>query len=137
MGHAVARRLDKAGWRLSPPEVEPPAAVTDCAAVRLQELADSGRLCLTVQVAESGAGGQRVGPFKTTKENQRWVHEGAVDFLEVSGDSGRFTATVRAFGARAAEAVGPGEHFYGCERKPGDAMIEALAWLVCRGLRPK
>eukprot|EP00969_Alexandrium_andersonii_P316555 13984143-Alexandrium_andersonii.AAC.1 len=46
MGHAVARRLDKAGWRLSPPVMEPPAAVTDCASVRLQELADWGRLCL-------------------------------------------------------------------------------------------
>eukprot|EP00969_Alexandrium_andersonii_P034467 1508199-Alexandrium_andersonii.AAC.1 len=57
--------------------------------------------------------------------------------MEVSGDSGRLTATARAFGLRAAEAVGPGEYFYGCEWKPGDAMTEALAWLVCRGLRPK
>eukprot|EP00969_Alexandrium_andersonii_P331987 14672301-Alexandrium_andersonii.AAC.1 len=76
MGHAVARRLGKAGWRLSPPVVEPPAAATDGASVRLQELADSGRLCLTVQVAESGAGCQRVGPLRTTKGVQRWVHEG-------------------------------------------------------------
>eukprot|EP00969_Alexandrium_andersonii_P339995 15028936-Alexandrium_andersonii.AAC.1 len=44
MGHAVARRLGMAGWRLSPPVTEPPAAVTDCASVRRQELADSGRL---------------------------------------------------------------------------------------------
>eukprot|EP00969_Alexandrium_andersonii_P179131 7919413-Alexandrium_andersonii.AAC.1 len=76
MGHAVARRLDTAGWRLSPPVVEPPAAATDCATVRLQELADSGRLCLKVQVAESGAGCQRLGPFRTTRDVQRWVHEG-------------------------------------------------------------
>eukprot|EP00969_Alexandrium_andersonii_P114298 5052852-Alexandrium_andersonii.AAC.1 len=72
MGHAVARKLGKAGWRLSPTVVEPPAAVTDCAAVRLQELADSGCLCLKVQVAESGVGCQRVGPFRTTKDVQRW-----------------------------------------------------------------
>eukprot|EP00969_Alexandrium_andersonii_P221545 9785169-Alexandrium_andersonii.AAC.1 len=103
MGHAVARRLGKAGWRLSPPAAEPSAAVSDCASVRLQELADSGRLCLKVQVAESGAGCQRVGPFKTTKDIQRWVYEGTVDFLEISGDSGRLTMAVRGCGLRAAE----------------------------------
>eukprot|EP00969_Alexandrium_andersonii_P209538 9256587-Alexandrium_andersonii.AAC.1 len=43
---------------------------------------------------------------------------------------------VRGFGLRAAEATGPGEYFYGCDWKPGDAVTEALAWLVCRGLRP-
>eukprot|EP00969_Alexandrium_andersonii_P079423 3502077-Alexandrium_andersonii.AAC.1 len=39
----------------------------------------------------------------------------------------------RGRGLRAAEAAGPG----GCDWKPGDATTEALAWLVCRGLRPK
>eukprot|EP00969_Alexandrium_andersonii_P308453 13633316-Alexandrium_andersonii.AAC.1 len=72
MGHAVARRMGKAGWRSRPPDTEPPAAVTDCASVRPQELAETGRLCLKVQVAGSGAGCQRVGPFKTTKDIQRW-----------------------------------------------------------------
>eukprot|EP00969_Alexandrium_andersonii_P082572 3640007-Alexandrium_andersonii.AAC.1 len=43
----------------------------------------------------------------------------------------------RGCGLRAAEAVGPGEYLYRCDWKPGDAMTEALAWLVCRGLRPK
>eukprot|EP00969_Alexandrium_andersonii_P071991 3177197-Alexandrium_andersonii.AAC.1 len=67
--------------------------------------------------------------FRTTKDVQRWAHEGTVDFLEVSGDSGRMTMAARGFGLRAAEAVGPGEYFYGCDWKPGDAVTEALAWL--------
>eukprot|EP00969_Alexandrium_andersonii_P043427 1904150-Alexandrium_andersonii.AAC.1 len=57
-------------WR--PPVREPLAAVrngalTDGAFVRLQELADAGRLRLEAQVAELGAGGRRRGPFWTTK----------------------------------------------------------------------
>eukprot|EP00969_Alexandrium_andersonii_P181375 8014373-Alexandrium_andersonii.AAC.1 len=72
-----------------------------------------------------------------TRDVQRWAHDGTVDFLEVSGASGRFAKAARGCGLRAAEAAGPGEYFYGCDWKPGDAVTEALAWLVCRGLRPK
>eukprot|EP00969_Alexandrium_andersonii_P203578 8995576-Alexandrium_andersonii.AAC.1 len=59
----------------------------DRVAVRLQELADSGRLCLTAQVAGSGAGCRRVGPSRTRTDIQRCAHEGAVETLECSGDS--------------------------------------------------
>eukprot|EP00969_Alexandrium_andersonii_P320194 14146454-Alexandrium_andersonii.AAC.1 len=59
--------------------MEPPGAATDRVPVRLQELAGSGRLCLKVQVAESGAGRQRVGPLRTTTDIQRWAHRRAVD----------------------------------------------------------
>eukprot|EP00969_Alexandrium_andersonii_P146819 6493321-Alexandrium_andersonii.AAC.1 len=64
------------GWRLRPPGTEPPAAMTGCASVRLEELADTGRLRVKVQVAESGAGCRHWGPFWTTKGAQRWVREG-------------------------------------------------------------
>eukprot|EP00969_Alexandrium_andersonii_P226980 10024107-Alexandrium_andersonii.AAC.1 len=62
--------------------MEPPDAATDCVPVRLQELADSERLCLKAQVTKSGAGRRRVGPLKTMRDIQRWVHEGAVDYAK-------------------------------------------------------
>eukprot|EP00969_Alexandrium_andersonii_P169097 7474744-Alexandrium_andersonii.AAC.1 len=101
----------------------------DCAAVRLRELADSGRLCLTAQVAESGARCRRVGPSRTTRGAQRSVHEGAVNMSERSGDSGRPTRAARGCGPSAAEAAGPGEFFDGCDWKSGDGKDKALAWL--------
>eukprot|EP00969_Alexandrium_andersonii_P136263 6028707-Alexandrium_andersonii.AAC.1 len=69
----------------------PPDAATDCVPVRLHELADSRRLCLKVQVSESGPGRQRVGPLRTMRDVQRWVHEGAVDSAKVAVDSARLT----------------------------------------------
>eukprot|EP00969_Alexandrium_andersonii_P096701 4269736-Alexandrium_andersonii.AAC.1 len=69
----------------------PPDAATDCVPVRLHELDDSGRLCLKVQVSEPKAGRQRVGPLRTMRDIQRWVHEGAVDAATVAVDSARLT----------------------------------------------
>eukprot|EP00969_Alexandrium_andersonii_P261832 11575282-Alexandrium_andersonii.AAC.1 len=57
----------------------PPEAATDRSPVWLQGLADSGRLCLKVQVTELGAGRQRAGPLRTTRGIQRRVHERAID----------------------------------------------------------
>eukprot|EP00969_Alexandrium_andersonii_P015115 660551-Alexandrium_andersonii.AAC.1 len=48
-GHAAARTLGPSGRRWRPPEWKPLSAVTDGAIIRLQELADSGRLCWEVQ----------------------------------------------------------------------------------------
>eukprot|EP00969_Alexandrium_andersonii_P000215 9679-Alexandrium_andersonii.AAC.1 len=62
------------------------------------------------------------------RDIQRWVHAGAVNFLEVSGNSGRLARAARGCGLRTAEAVGPGEIFEGCDWKPGDAVDKELAW---------
>eukprot|EP00969_Alexandrium_andersonii_P117561 5200864-Alexandrium_andersonii.AAC.1 len=77
--------LGQAGGRLGPPATGPPDAATDCVPARLHGLAGSGRLCLEVQVTESGAGRQRAGPLRTTRDVQRWAHRRAVDSAEVAG----------------------------------------------------
>eukprot|EP00969_Alexandrium_andersonii_P168847 7462626-Alexandrium_andersonii.AAC.1 len=60
----------------------PPEAATARSPVRLQELADSIRLCLKVQVAQSGPGRPRVGPLRMTRDTQRWVRDGAAEAVE-------------------------------------------------------
>eukprot|EP00969_Alexandrium_andersonii_P112977 4993565-Alexandrium_andersonii.AAC.1 len=100
--HAVVRRLDQAGGRLTLPAMEPPGAATDRVPVRLQELAALERPCLRVRVTEPGLGRQRVGPLRTTRDIQPCVHRGAVDSAEVAGDAVRLTRAARGCLQRAA-----------------------------------
>ena len=139
MGHAVARRLDRAGWTLEAPErVSLLAGPTEGTGAKLEELVSGARLSLTVAASGARAASARVLEFATEVDLQRWLGKGTVDFLEIYCGYGQLTARVSETGLVVGEGIDNRVVSYG-RKWPLDEpeARSSLAWLIVEGLKPR
>ena len=145
MGHAVARKLDIAGYSLDETglrEERVPKEVVMLANARLEEFVQVTYGIMPVvedvpdMIPQLHSGTSVV--FATENLSQQWLAEGYVDFLEVFCGCHEFTLRIRECGLTAGEGLDSQMISYG---QVWPLHVESVrrqaAWVIAEGLRPK